>query len=330
MNILITLDYELFFGPKSGTVEKCIIEPTEALLEVLDPYSIKIIFFVDAGYLIALNRQKAEFENLREDYEKVAGQIKHLSDNGHGIELHVHPHWEDSYYDGKQWIFDTTRYKLSDFSEKDVMRIVTDYTQILKKISGKSPVAYRAGGWSAQPFQPIAKALRANDIFIDSTVYPKGYYRSRNQMFDFRNVSQYTTSYRFSDDLTVASDKGDFLEIPISSMKVGPIFFWKFAFQKLRKNEKHISFGDGAAIPISKKEAFRLMTTSSYSVVSIDGYKTSLIDRAYRKYKRHAGNESNFVLIGHPKAFSPYSLKKLENFVERTASEDKYLTYSNL
>ena len=330
MNIFVTLDYELFFGSKSGSVEQCIIEPTQALLDIVEPLDVKFTCFVDSGYLIALERQMDEFPRLKQDYDKVTDQIRYLSQNGHGIELHVHPHWEDSRFDGNRWIFDTKRYKLAEFDEQEVLRIVTDYTQILKKITGKSPVAYRAGGWSAQPFEPIGKALRANGILKDSTVYPEGYYQSQKQVFDFRKVPKYTTGYRFSTDLVSIDANGDFEEIPISSIKVRPTFFWRFALEKIKKRPEHVSYGDGAAIAMSKTEILRLMTFSSYSVVSIDGYKSKLITSAFKKYKQKATGPQNFVLIGHPKAFTPYSLKKLTHFLKRTVKEHKYCTYTNM
>lgn len=328
MKIYITLDYELFFGPKSGSVEKCIIEPTEALLKILDPHGIKANFFVDAGYLVALEKQKADHQKLQEDYIKVTTQIKDLASNGHGIELHVHPHWEDSYYDGEKWVFDTTRYKLSDFGEDEVLDIVTNYTNVLKRTAGKSPVAYRAGGWSAQPFSNIGKALKANGVLIDSSVYPQGYYSSHNQSFDFRNIEPYQRDYQFSKNLTKPDAKGEFLEVPISSIKVSPLFFWNFAFKKLKRSTEHNSIGDGAAVPMSKKEALRLMSSSSYSVVSIDGFKISLIHKALKNYIKKTANEGSFVVIGHPKAFTPYSLNKLRNFVDITAQQHSFVVYS--
>lgn len=330
MNILITLDYELFFGPNSGSVEKCILEPTQALLDIVEPLDIKFTCFVDSGYLVALERQLKEFPKLKNDYDEVVGQLRYLAHNGHGVELHVHPHWEDSYFDGSQWVFDTSRYKLADFDKNEIHRIVTEYTTVLKKITGQAPIAYRAGGWSAQPFAPIGEALRANGIRKDSTVYPGGYYQSQNQSFDFRKVPQFTSKYRFSENLVEIDSKGDFEEIPISAIKVWPSFFWDFALKKLKKQTMHVSYGDGAAIPMSKKEVIRLMSTPSHSVVSIDGYKSKLITKAFEKYKRNTANTGNFVLIGHPKAFTPFSLKKLKQFIEDTAKEHKYCTYSNM
>lgn len=330
MKIYITLDYELFFGSKSGSVEKCIIEPTEALLNIVDLYNIKFVCFVDAGYLLALEKYKEKYPQLKSDYLKVTKQIQKLSNNGHGIELHVHPHWEDSIFDGEKWVFDTRRYKLADFTDEDVLKVVTKYNDVLKKVSGVAPVAYRAGGWSAQPFESIKKALEANDISFDSTVYPGGCYQSDNQVFDFRSVDSTLTEYRFSNDLTIPDPQGNFTEIPISSQKVSPLFFWKFALAKIQKEIKHQSYGNGSAVKMDRKEILRLMLTPSHTVVSIDGYKAKLIHKAYKNYKKMTNNSGNFVLIGHPKAFTPYSLDHLKQFIVDTHNDSEYETFQKI
>lgn len=327
MNIYITLDYELFFGANSGSVEHCIIKPTQALLKIVDPYHIKLVFFVDVGYLVQLEKQKSDYPKLEEDYKKITQQIKYLAANGHGLELHIHPHWEDSFYNGSKWVFNTERYKLSDFKENDVIDIITRYNDTLKRVSGKAPKAFRAGGWSAQPFKSIKKGLEKNHVFIESSVFPKGYYSSDNQLFDFRNVSQFKTKYTFSENLTIEDTYGAFTEIPISSDKVSPFFFWKFAFKKLLKQRKNVSFGDGSAIALKNKEKFRLMTSYSHSVVSIDGYKASYIENAFNKYVRNTKSIDNFVLIGHPKAFTEYSLSKVEKFILKVKDEHSFVTF---
>ena len=85
--------------------------------------------------------------------------------------------------------------------------------------------------------------------------------------------------------------------------------------------------GNGTAIPMGKKNILKLLFTRSSSVVSIDGYKASLISSAFKKYKQNTLNEGNFILIGHPKAFTPYSLQKVEEFVEETHKDHIYTTF---
>lgn len=327
MEIYITLDYELFFGTNSGSAENCILKPTEALLEILDPYGIKFSCFADAGYLLALEKQMGDYRELQEDYNKVTRQLKLLAANGHGIELHIHPHWEDSRFDGNKWVFDTSRYKLPDFEEGAVMDIVTRYNSLLKRVAGRAPKAYRAGGWSAQPFAPIGKALAANGVFIDSTSYPGGHYESQRQVFDFRDVPMYKSGFRFASDLTREDPSGQFVEIPISAHRVPPAFYWRLAATKIGKGGQHRPFGDGSAIPMSGEGKLKLLTSYSNSVVSIDGFKASFLAEAFRDYVKHTDGKGNFVIIGHPKAFTKYSLKKLASFVEKTHRQHQYKTF---
>lgn len=326
MNIFVTLDYELFFG-KSGSVEHCLIKPTDSLLESADEFNIKLNFFVDAGYLVKLQELKKEAPQLQKDYQKVKEQIQRLVKNGHRVELHIHPHWEDSYFKDNEWVFNTTRYKLNDFTKSEARIIVLRYTQVLEEITGRKPVAFRAGGWSIQPFVHIKDALAEQNIFIDSSVFPQGYHDSENQYFDFRKVPQFCTHYNFSNFVDKEEKTGEFTEIPISSYKVSPLFFWRFAFKKIFKSKEHQAFGDGYAVPKPKSEVLRMLTKSSYSVVSIDGYKAKYLKAAYRQYKKRLDGKDNFVIIGHPKAFTPYALNKTKEFFEQTVNDNSYKTF---
>jgi len=327
MNIFITLDYELFFGNNSGTVENCIINPTIKLLNILDANNIKAVFFVDVGYLVKLEEYKNKYQNLEKDYQLITNQIKKLANEGHSIELHIHPHWEDTIYNGKKWIFNTSRYKLTDFSENEILNIVTKYKNTLENISNKPIVAYRAGGWSIQPFNKIGKALEKNNIFIDSTVYPNGYYNSKHQSFDFIKAPKNITKWNFSNNPAIEDKNGIFIEIPISSIKVSPLFFWKFALTKIVKLKKHQAIGDGSAIKLNNNQIKKLLLKSSYTVVSIDGYKSSLLNKSLKKYSKLKENNSNLVLIGHPKAFTPFSLKTLSKFISKNKNNHKFVTY---
>ena len=61
MDIYLTFDYELFFGEETGTVEKCLIQPTNDLLDLCERYSISMTFFVDVGFFYSIRKF---FENL--------------------------------------------------------------------------------------------------------------------------------------------------------------------------------------------------------------------------------------------------------------------------
>ena len=134
MNIYLTYDYELFFGNQSGSAQKCIIEPTNHLRLIAGRTGAKMTFFVDVGYLKQLEAFQ-NFDKVKIDYLAVKDQIKTLVSEGHDCQLHIHPHWEDSYHDGENWIMNVSRYKLADFSEENIQKVVLEYQLILKNIT---------------------------------------------------------------------------------------------------------------------------------------------------------------------------------------------------
>jgi len=314
MKTFITFDYEIFFGKNSGTAENCIVKPTEELIKIANKYDVKFVFFVDSGYLLKLQEYKDKYKYVQYEYDIVFNQLKKLSKLGHDIQLHIHPHWEDSYFDGKKWVIDTKRYTLHSFSDIEIDDIVYRYKKVLEDITEDNIFAYRAGGWSVQPFNKIKKALKNNNIWLDSTVFRGGYYKSNTHFFDFRNAPK-KGMWRFEDNILEENQNGYFLEIPISSIKVSPFFYWKFALnKKFNNSNRYTIFGDGKPIGASNRDIIKMLLVPTYSAVSCDGYRSSLLEQAYKNYKYKKYN--HFVIIGHPKGQSAYSLQKLEMFVK--------------
>lgn len=326
--ILITLDYELFFGQNSGSQHKCIIEPTNHLLELFDKYNVKVSFFVDSGYIIKLQQYKNQYPFLEKDYQELKKQIILLSSKGHDIQLHIHPHWEDSYFDGNNWNMITKRYRLHDFSENEINNIVYEYKKVLEECTNQKIFSFRAGGWCIQPFNKLEKSLRENNIWLDSTVFNNGKNKSNSHYFNFINAPK-KNFWRFKDNPLKENKKGDFFEMPISSIKVSPLFFWKLALTRKLGKKRHTNFGDGSSTGKSKRELIRMLLLPSDTVASIDGYKIKLINKAFRQNRKWYGNDGYFVLIGHPKVQTPYSLKKLEEFI-KTNKEHAFITYSDI
>ena len=96
--IILSYDYEIFFGDKSGTIEKTLIVPTNFLLNKMDELEIKGNFFID--YLMLKYLRKVDTERTNRDIQLIETQIKDIVRRGHRIELHLHPHWIDAQYNG--------------------------------------------------------------------------------------------------------------------------------------------------------------------------------------------------------------------------------------
>ncbi len=325
MDIFITLDYEIYFGAKHGTVEKCIIYPTDELTRVADKHQIKLVQFVDIGFILKLDEYRKKFAELDKDYKAIINQLQKLNATGHDIQLHIHPHWEDSFYDGKKWIINVDRYKLADFSEVEINEIVVRYKNALEQITGKKSFAYRAGGWCLQPFDKLKNPLYQNGIRVDSSVFANGCFESKQYHYDFKNAPL-KSSWKFSDDPIEEAKEGMFTEIAISSIYNSPLFYWRLFLLGRLNPHLHKPLGDGVPIP-APGQRLKLLTRYTHNTVSIDGYNASILNRALRQRIRlNLGNE--MVIIGHPKSLTRYGLEALDKFINKQKLKHNFTTFA--
>nr|WP_316643919.1 hypothetical protein [uncultured Roseateles sp.] len=314
MNIVLTLDYELFFGRRTGSVEACIVAPTDALTCIAKAKRVNLVFFVDVAYIAALRREMHKDAQLQKDHDQICRHIEQLAREGHEIQLHIHSHWEDCSWSSNGWQMDTRRYRLHDFDEADIARLACSYVSILRELAGPDHAyVYRAGGWVVQPFAKIRQALLAAGVRIDSTVFAGGQAEGNEHLFDFRSARR-GNAWRFDNDPCSPDAGGDFIEVPIASIDVPPSFYWRFALHKKMGGSDTKAFGDGNAIGPSRSDLMKKMLRTTSSVVSMDGYKSTLMETAYQQYRK--AGIADFVVIGHPKALSPFSLKHLDHFLD--------------
>lgn len=328
VKLILSLDYELFFGDSTGSIENCMINPTQQLLQLLNKYNCKVSLFVDAGFLVKLKAQSFDFPVLEKQYQTIKTQLKSLSSQGHDIQLHIHPHWQDSYYNGNTWVINTERYRLHDFNPEEIYDIVQSYKQELESCSEQAVFAFRAGGWCLQPFEQIKLALKASGIWLDSTVFSQGHSDDPTRRFDFNTTPKQAYWYFDNDPLKQQQD-GYFTELPISATKTSPLFFWKLALRKKFSSHLFSSFGDGRAMIASSSYYIERLTKTTYGPVMIDGSKAGQLEKAFQEHLEQANQDSIFNIMGHPKSLSPYSLIKLEQFLQLHHELDS-ITYQDL
>jgi hypothetical protein len=312
--ILLSLDYELFFGPRTGTVEHCLILPTQQLAQTVERHGARLSLFVDVLYLQRLADEAHRYPRLQDELGAVQKQLVSLKEAGHDIQLHLHPHWLDSSFDGEQWQIVSSRYKLHDFTAAAIMAMVRSAKNFLSRLIGDTVFAFRAGGWCIQPFDTIAPALLAHDIWLDSTVFAGGISDDKERWFDF-SPAPVKDFWRFSQNPNRENKEGLFIEVPISAMQVSPLLFWRMLInRKILPQVDHQPFGDGVPMVWGNSYFFKRLSTSTISVASMDGFKAGLLTRAFRDEQAASGKEL-FHAMGHPKAMTSYSLARLDDFL---------------
>ncbi|BEG97903.1 hypothetical protein [Bacteroides sedimenti] len=331
-DIYITLDYELFLGLKTGSVENSLIMPMDELARTFDRHGVKATLFVDSSFLYALNKYRDRYSSLDKDYSRVAGQIKRLARNGHSIQLHIHPQWYFSEYNGNEWKLNMEFYKLSDVEHDLAVHYFKESKNLLESVIEKDIIGFRAGGYSIQTFKGYYDLMVTNNIRVDSSVLTGAVSHSRFQWYDYRTVPM-DSPYCFEQDIARPSDKGEVMELPITTCRFNPVHY---ALLRKKSDEGSFkAFSDGSSVasalsrPRRMYDFYRQMFRTKIVPASIDSLSSYLLPLVYKKACEESGARS-FVIIGHPKSASPKSIRLTDDFISNTVLNNEYKVIEDL
>lgn len=322
MKIYLTFDYELFFGNNSGTVQKCMLEPTEQLFELAKNKNVHYTFFVDVGYLI----QAEKYPELENELPKVKNQVQQMIELGHSVQLHIHPHWEKAIWKDGKWKMNVDgNYKLSDFSKEERSQIIEKYKIYLEDLINKKVDTFRAGGWCIQPFSDLKDDFKRLGILFDSSVIQGSFMKTSNYNIDF-TMAPNKSKYRFNEDVCLEEESGLFTEYPILSYRYNPSFYWMlYGLGKLFPNQ-HKMIGDGTFLSQGGRKWSVLFNYSTHHI-STDGYFAKKLEAGLAKSINL--NNEEMVVIGHPKGNTKYSLKQLKKFIDKNYKNHNFVSFEN-
>ena len=309
--LVVSQDYELFFL-SSGTVEKCLLEPCDLLLDFAAKKSIRVTFFVDAGMLCRMRQLAPSEPRVARQFDRVRTHLEQIVAAGHELGLHVHPHWQDTQYRDGAWQFPATRYQLRDFSDAEIAEIFRTYTNALRELSD-DVTSYRAGGFCIEPFARIRDALAENGLFVDSSIVPGAKLVDEQKGFDFSEAPD-TAWWRFSDSPALPDPEGRFTEVAITPLRLPASHYWGRLANRVLGFNRSDALGDGTSKPIGAVEIVRrLAGRGQVSELSIDAPKARhLLSRQVRSQRRQF-----WQVMGHPKLLGPSSFESLRRFIER-------------
>ena len=320
MNIYLTLDYELFMGSQSGSVQNCLIKPMNRLVERTEDYDVKFTLFVDAAYLYRLSELKDKHESLHKDYDDISENLRTLVSQGHSVQLHIHPQWYYSSYKDDQWIIDQSHYKMSDIPADQLSSFFSKSKQLLEELAGVKVNAFRAGGYSLQSLNDYAHFLMKNAITSDSSVASGQRYVSDYQWYDYSDISG-DRVYNFSADISKEDIMGGLKEYPISNFRISTIrYIFYRLYLKYFKNVGKV-YGNGKAVP--SVQTINLFETKVMNY-SFDYVMAPMLYSTFKKLLKE--NPSDIVLIGHPKNLSPESIEDLVKFIVRIRDRVSFRT----
>lgn len=330
--MLLTFDYELFLGKKSGSVDNCLIKPTKLIRKLLNSHKCKGYFFVDLTYLAKLKSIKNKYNLAFKDFEKIKNQLKELSSDGHEIFWHIHPHWIDANYipEINQWDLSNKRkFSIKNLKINEVDSIFRDAYKILRDLNlHKKAIGYRAGGLYIQPFLIVKKQFKKYRIKYDFSVLKGAYSQSSNgkYAFDFTNCPD-DMIYTFNDNITEKSENGEFKEIALEQIEINGVRkIINGLHYRLNKNKiGHKIYGDGSSsgntinLDVKKSLSDYLMVKETISIELMNPIRNGI-------YFSYLKNKSFQHFISHPKLISDYNLQQFDSYLKKITKKFSLIT----
>lgn len=326
--VILSFDYELFFGNRCGMVDECLISTTQKILETLKAVGGCAVFFVD--YLM-LKRMREECDETRRDALKIEEQLKEIVRAGSRIELHLHTHWLDAKYNGNgAWDFsDYRHYCIHSIPKAEATRMLMEGTCYLNTIARQveqdyNVCAFRAGGWAIMPFNHLEEGFEIAGLKYDSSVCQHMVLGGVNYKMDFSH-SPTQAVYNFSTDVLSPTVDGKVTEVQISSFRYNLLtYIADGVYRKLNKRKyRHYVIGSymksGMGGDVPKTPFFKRFTRRAVFGIDTTSWIVFLLHMVLAR-------RAITVVMGHPKDFNDLMAENIR-FLGLSA---RYVTYNDV
>ncbi|HEB86994.1 MAG TPA: hypothetical protein ENI68_08280 [Gammaproteobacteria bacterium] len=232
VHLILTVDYELF-GNGLGCIDRCVIDPAERMMGIVQECLAPLTFIVEATEFIAMEAGGESVDGVRRQLALAVAQ-------GHDTQLHVHPQWEQAarLSDGA-WHVDDHRWRMGDLPFEDTLRLLRTGKEWLEAVVNAADyrvTTFRAGGWCIQPSGAAVQALLKLGFRVDSTVAPGFRNAARGEWSDFRSVPR-RPYWNVDGDVCREASSG-LWEVPIVTGRIA-------AWRHLRAVKSSRTSGDG-------------------------------------------------------------------------------------
>ncbi|HQN15269.1 MAG TPA: hypothetical protein PLB59_01425 [Bacteroidales bacterium] len=323
-NLLLTFDYELYLGQKSGTVDNCLIRPTKRILEILKANNAKAVFFIDTSYLYRLEEIGKTNPLATQDFNKIKEQLVLMVKEGHYLFHHIHPHWLDAQYheDINQWsLSNTNRFAIPCLNDNEKGVLFSYSDKFLSEIiimagSSNKPNGYRAGGLFIEPFSCFKPYFESFNIIHDFSVSPKEKIDGDKFGYDFTKCPT-DRFYSFNDDITAEDSNGKFIEFPISSIKImGVTKICNSLYYRLYlKKGRDCQLGDGLSVAKVVGISMPLKPIKNYFIAEL-GLSIEMLNIVLLPlYKRTIKQRQYIHFLSHPKLQTVESLRMMNKLL---------------
>lgn len=344
LHLVLTFDYELFFGKNYVTCNEVLFNPTEKIAQILSNHNVSGTFFADTCSVYAHKREgDYDYVNMFKE------QIVNLNHMGHDVQLHIHPHWQRTTREKKEWRFPEDWYRIHDFDLRggEAVDIIQEGIAFLKETllsvdNNYRCIAYRAGGYCIQPYDELVKVLYDEGIRIDSSVCM---YMDNTVPSRFYNYIELPSSMNWwlQPNIQIQNSSEEkpegcaLLEVPIGYYKQKLSDRIRLGKKVMYKHGKPLGVGMPtiSSAKLSKQGLIQKLISYNrvYQRLSLDSMGADIAYEAIKTLYKKSGSMHKDVyvaVVSHPKVFTGEAFDNLELFIRKVEEQGQKVDFMSL
>ena len=211
IHLALVDDWELR-GDGSGDARKLQFEPMRRLVSIYNRIGIRGSFNAEVMQQLTFRKHQGEhpqLKSLADEWDDIFAETYH---QGHDIQLHVHPQWQNAQYQNGEWNL-TSDWSILNHSRDVALKILVDAKSYLESLLRKIDqsyrcVSFRSGAWCIAPSPFMLQLLVELGIVFDMSIVAGVLYDTKNIKLDYTNCEEeFLPYYPVMSDARRVSDK---------------------------------------------------------------------------------------------------------------------------
>lgn len=204
-------DWELS-GNGSGDIRQLQFEPLRRLVSIYNRLGIHGSFNAEVMQQLTFRQHQDQHQELKVLADEWDDVVRETFRQGHDIQLHIHPQWQNAQYEDGRWKL-TADWSILNYSREAAQQMLQRGKEYLENLlKGVDPnyrcVSFRSGAWCIAPSPHMLDVLVKLGIVFDMSIVAGVKYDTRNIKLDYTECEeQFLPYYPVMTDARKVSDR---------------------------------------------------------------------------------------------------------------------------
>lgn len=204
-------DWELS-GNGSGDARELQFRPMRELVKIYNAHGVRGSFNAEVMQQLTFRKFQNDYPELKTLADEWDESVRETYRQGHDIQLHIHPQWQNAEYEDGRWRL-TADWSILNYEADEAFQMMLAGKDYLEKLlrpidPAYACVSFRSGSWCIAPSPHMLGLLVKLGIVFDMSIVGGVRYETKNINLDYTNCDEdFLPYYPVMTDARKASDK---------------------------------------------------------------------------------------------------------------------------